>query len=177
MNIEKLSDLIAQAARSSYSALRNKYGKDEIVAYAIFSHDTSDSCGPVIATRTGLEKYDYGSKNDFIFSVAEWDEFDNGSSFDTVNDELEKLYEAGDYDEDPDWHDKFRELVFEANVKGLEILISEGFFGSEDERNDIFIVFSLSDSETFDTHEPNWVKRLNTISVSNTNHEWRRSNA
>jgi hypothetical protein len=175
MDIEILFKLISQSAKVSFTESREKYGKNNIVGYSIVSHDTADSCGPVIATKKGLDSFEYGSKNDFLFSPVEWDEFDSGPSFNEVNEEILKLYDAGDYEVDPDWHDKFRELVFEANVKGLESLINEGFFGTEEERNSIFIVFSLSDSETFETHEPGWVKRLNTVAVNQSNEKWRNS--
>lgn len=148
-------------------------GQGEIIGYSILSHDTADSCGPVVATRRGLAEFKYGSRDDFLFSPEEWDEFDNGPSFELVNKEIAKLYDSGDYEVDPDWHGKFRELVFEAAVVGLERLVRDGFFGSEDERDRIFILFALSDSETFETHEPGWVKRLNTPAVVQRNDTWR----
>ena len=177
MDIEKFAENIALAARSSFTEFRERIGSDEIIGYAILSHDTADSCAPVVATYTGLADFTYANKDDFRFSPVEWDEFDKGASFDLVNEEIGKLYNAGDYEADPDWHVKFREFVFEANVKALEILIDCGFFGTEHERDKIFVIFSLSDSETFKTHEPEWVKRLNTTKVSNRNIAWRASYA
>lgn len=175
MDIDELAKIISDAARVSFSESRQKFGKDQLIGYSIISHDTADSCGPVVATKKGLGGYGYGPDTDYIFMPVEWDQFDNGPSFDKVNAEIGTLYDAGDYEEDPDWHDKFRELVFEANVRALEILINEGFFGSEDERNNIFIIFCLSDSETFETHVPGWVKRLNTETVSVDFDSWRKS--
>ncbi|MEZ4529018.1 MAG: DUF4303 domain-containing protein [Desulfobacterales bacterium] len=172
MNIKNLSELIKQAAKVSFSKSCEKHGKKNVIGFSILSHDTADSCGPVAATRAGLDNFEYGTKNDFMFSPVEWDEFDDGPAFDKVNEEIGKLYDAGDYETDPDWHNKFREFIFEANVRGLELLIQEEFFGSDEQRNDIFIVFCLSDSETFKTHEPSWVKRLNTSLVSERYYKW-----
>ena len=177
MKVEELSLKIAQALRFSFDSFRECLGENEIIGYGILSHDTADSCIPVICTRDGLDDFSLGSPEDFIFSPVDWDNFDRGSSFDLVNRELNKIYEVGDDSIDPIWHTKFREFVFEANVKALEALIDESYFGNDLKRDDIFIVFTLSDSEVFDTHEPGWVKRLNTIEVANRYLKWRSKNA
>ena len=177
MKVEELSLKIAQALRFSFDSFRECLGENEIIGYGILSHDTADSCIPVISTRAGLDDFSLGSPEDFIFSPVDWDNFDRGSSFDLVNRELNKIYEVGDDSIDPIWHTKFREFVFEANVKALEALIDESYFGNDLKRDDIFIVFTLSDSEVFDTHEPEWVKRLNTIEVANRYLKWRNKNA
>lgn len=175
MQIEDLATIIAQAAKVSFTETRDKFGKDQIVGYSILSHDTADSCGPVAATIKAQEAYDYGPDDDFLFDPVEWDLFDNGPSFNQVNEEIAKLYDAGDYEEDPDWHEKFREFVFEANVKALESLVSDGFFGTNDERSNVFVVFSLSDSETSETHVPHWVSRLNSDTINQNYSTWRNS--
>ena len=177
MNIDTLSKLITKAAKESFISYQVKFGENEIIGYSILSHDTADSCGPVLATKKALENSSFDDINDFLFSPTEWDQFDNGASFNQVNNAIGKLYDEGDYEIDPEWHNKFRELVFEANVKALEQLISEGVIDSENNRNDIFVIFCLSDSETFETHEPTWVKRLNTEKVSNSYMHWHSQNA
>ena len=176
MEIDNLAKLISEAARLSFTETRERLGDDQIIGYCILSHDTADSCFPIIGTKGALDNYEYGPDEEFIFSPDEWDEFDNGPAFDMVNSEMAKLYNAGDYEVDENWHVKFRELVFEANVRGLEILIKDGFFGSEEDRNSIFIIFCLSDSETFETHVPKWVRRLNTEEVSRKFEFWHNEN-
>lgn len=166
MTTEELAILISKAAKESFTEIREKFGKDQLIGYSILSHDTADSCVPVMATKDGCKNFANGSDRDFFLSPVEWDAFDNNAYFYNINEELEKIYDSGDYEKDPDWHDKFREFVFESNVRGLELLIDEGFFGNEADRNNIFIVFSLSDSETTQTHLPAWIKRLNTKSVN-----------
>lgn len=167
LDVDKLSKMIAAAASESFSASRAKHRKDEILGYAILSHDTADSCCAAVATQHGLKGFVHGEDNDFLFSPPEWDEFDNGTAFASVNNELIKAYDEGDYEIDPDWHEKFREDVFEATVQGLEILVRQGFFGMEEERNRLYLAFCLSDSETFTTHLPSWVSKLNTDRVTN----------
>jgi hypothetical protein len=96
---------------------------------------------------------------------VEWDVFPRDTHFELVNEEIGKLYEAGDYEIDENWHERFRELVFNSCVGALEKLVLEGFFGPETQRDELFITFSLSDSATSRTHVPGWVRRLNTRAV------------
>ncbi|WP_299873038.1 DUF4303 domain-containing protein [uncultured Cocleimonas sp.] len=166
MTIEELANLISKAAKVAFTEAHERYGEDQLIGYSIISHDTADSCFPVVATKNGCANYEYGSDSYFLFTQVEWDGSCDNSVFYKVNEEIGKLYDLGDYEQDPDWHNKFREFVFESNVRGLELLIDEGFFGTEEERNKLFIAFSVSDSETSETHLPNWVKRLNTESVN-----------
>jgi hypothetical protein len=166
MTTEELAILISKAAKASFTQTRERLGKDQLIAYSIYSHDTADSCSPLVASKSGSEKFESGSESGFLFTPDEWDQQDGYSCFDEVNNELLRLYDLGDYEQDTEWHNKFRELVFEVSVRGLELLIAEGFFGSEAERDKLFIIFSLSDSETSQTHFPDWVERLNTASVN-----------
>ena len=103
MKVEELSLKIAQALRFSFDSFRECLGENEIIGYGILSHDTADSCIPVICTRDGLDDFSLGSPEDFIFSPVDWDNFDCGSSFDLVNRELNKIYEVGGDSIDPIW--------------------------------------------------------------------------
>ena len=160
----QLADLISLAARQSFSAARADIGRDEIIGYAILSHDTADSCGPVVATRNGMAKRNDIPAADFTFQPVEWDVFPSDSYFEPVNRAIGKLYDAGDDDVD-DWHHHFRALIFDACVGALEQLVHEGFFGPAAQRNALFISFALSDSATTRTHAPGWIRRLNTEQV------------
>nr|WP_086937969.1 DUF4303 domain-containing protein [Thaumasiovibrio occultus] len=173
MSLETLRDLIAQAAKCAFVAVREELGEANIAGYAILSHDCAYSCTPVVVTHKAMTTYQHGSAQDVLFSVVEWDHYDNSERFAQVNDVLLAMYEAGDDEIDDQWHEKFRELVFEANVQALEHLVGEGFFGDQQARNTLFVLFSLSDSETFDSHEPQWVARLNTAQVTQQNAQWR----
>ena len=177
MVVEVLSLHIAEALKTSFNGFRESLGENEIIGYGILSHDTADSCCPVVSTRAGIENFTLGSSEDFLFSPVEWDKFDRGPSFDLVNREICRIYDEGDYSIDPNWHIEFREFVFEANVKALETLVDQGFFGTDQQRDSIFIVFTLSDSEVFNTHEPEWVIRLNTSKVVSRNFKWRKKYA
>jgi hypothetical protein len=163
MTEAELTNLISLAASQSFSAGRGEVGSDEIIGYSILSHDTADSCCAVIATKKGQKKRTDIAAADFIYLPVEWDVYiPPNDHFELVNTEIQRLYEAGDYEIDESWHEKFRELIFNACVGGLEKLILENFFGREAQRNELFITFSLSDSATSKSHLPDWVKRLNT---------------
>ena len=166
MKTEALAVLMSDAARAAFTEKREQIGSDEILAYAIFTHDDADSCTTVLATKSAYDAYEIASKEYFLFTPVEWGEGGDYTHFAKVNEALETLYNLGDYEQDPDWHDKFRELVFEAGVQGLKRLVDEGFFGDEAQRDHCFITLYLSDSDTDQTHLEDWVKRLNTTSVN-----------
>lgn len=176
MREEELARLISDAARRSFVETQNAIGRDEIIGYALTSHDTADSCGPVVATRSGLEAFTpYGSAEEFRYSPDNWDCFDNQSAFDRVNQELLRLYETGDYEEDPEWHNRFRQLVFCSSVAALEALVGEGFFGIPDERDALFVMFGISGSLEWERRAPEWASRLNTPSVTKRFLQWHRA--
>lgn len=182
MTLKELAQSISKAAIQSFTKSQKKYGRDNIVGYALMSHDDANSCGPVIATKKGYSEYSRVMPDDFLFSPddfryspEEWDCFDSGPLFDKVNDSIEILYSAGDYEIDPDWHFKFRKLVFNACVSALEILIKDGYFGSPEDRDNLIIIFSVSDSKEFEISEPTWIKRLNTKNVFNGYRTWHKA--
>ena len=65
MSEDELACLIAGAARHSFNGTRSKLGTDQILGYALMSHDTADACGPVVASRKGLDAFDHGKPEDF----------------------------------------------------------------------------------------------------------------
>jgi hypothetical protein len=166
MKTEELARLMYDAARAAFTKKREQFGTDQILAYAIFTHDSADSCTTVLATKSAYDAYEIASKEYFLFTPVEWGVGGDYAHFAKANEALETLYNLGDYEQDPEWHNKFRELVFEASVQGLERLVDEGFFGDEAERDQCFITLYLSDSETNQSHLKGWVKRLNTTSVN-----------
>jgi hypothetical protein len=175
MKDEELARMISIAAAQSLADVRSVIGDEQIIGYALMSHDTADSCWPVVATRRGSEEFSYGSRDDFLYSPEDWDHFVNDSRFDAANQEIEKLYDAGDYEKDPDWHGRFRELVFNASVKALEILIEDGFFGPPEERDHLFIILCISDSDESELSAPIWAERLNTPGVFRSFMAWHRN--
>ncbi len=173
MTDSELAPLIADAARRGFDHAHHSLKRDEILGYAIMSHDTADSCGVVVATTGGLNEFrHYGTDDEFLYSAENWNYFISDSYFETVNEELLKLYEAGDYEVDPDWHDKFRKLVFNSCVLGLEVLIHDGYFGPLPQREGILVVLCISDSFEMQKSAPAWFKRLNPPSVFNRYTEW-----
>lgn len=175
MTEDELAGLIAGAARESFGATQTKLGVDQIAGYALMSHDTADSCGAVVSSKAGLDAFQHGDPADFRFAPEEWDEFDRSSAFDEVNKEIGLVYEAGDYEIDPDWHEKFRNLVFGSCARALEILVHEGFFGSPNERDKIFVNLCVTDSETSETVAPSWAQRLNTPLVFESYSTWHKA--
>ncbi|MEY4560825.1 MAG: hypothetical protein RLZZ618_102 [Pseudomonadota bacterium] len=173
----ELTTLIATAARASFSDVRAAIGADNIVGYAILSHDSADSCCPVVLTRHWLAERTEVSPDDVRFDPVEWDVFQRDTHFDNAQAALEALYKAGEAsedDSDEDWHAAFRELVFSSCVGALDTLVQTTFFGPEQPRDRLFITFSLSDSATSRTHSPGWVQRLNTLTVRNAFLAWHR---
>jgi hypothetical protein len=53
----ELARIISKAASGSFSDVRSVIGDQQIIGYALMSHDTADSCWSVMATRTGSEEF------------------------------------------------------------------------------------------------------------------------
>ena len=160
-----LVKLAYEAAKQAFDAARRALGDDEIVGYAILTHDTADSCQPIFATDRGVESFRFGSKQDFLFVPDNWDYDAHSQSFSALNKELQQRYDAGDYEVDVDWHAKFSRSVFDSCVDSLETLVREGYFEKLDCPNRPFVTLAVSDSDEMRTAAPGWVKRLNPKSV------------
>lgn len=159
MDFKKLKKEIEDASQQCFSVLRNKYSKDNICAYSLYSDADAISISPAINTKEYLLEMSAGDPDDSIYykwSPAEWKhEFEGAEFFEDISkalqEEAKKMNTQGQFLE-------FKKNVYEACVESLESLIKNNFFSKDS--NDCIIIFTLSDTED-SINEIKWVERLN----------------
>jgi len=151
---QTLKPIALDATKLAFDAARRALGDVEIIGYAILTHDTANSCQPVFATDRGAESFRAGTRQEFLFSPDNWDYFAHGSLFGEFNEQIELIYDAGDYEVDEDWHDKFRIDVFESCMFALESLVSDGYFDQLECPARPFVTLGVSEFSVW--HETAW---------------------
>lgn len=170
MDFKKLRKEIEDASQECFTALREKYSKNDICAYALYSDAGAMSISPAINTKEHLIDMCADDPDDSVYykwSPAEWKhEFEGAEFFEdvskTVQEESKKMTTQEQFSE-------FRKNVYETCVESLESLIKNGFFSKDS--NDCIVVFTLSDAED-SKNELEWIEKLNNKQNSHEFSSW-----
>jgi len=153
---------ITNAVRGSFDACRDRVGATEILGYAICSDDTAITCSPVVASQKGLLTYAHETADDFRFNPDEWTVQEGLEHVQAVGDVIYSLYEESeDYENNDDWHKEYRTRIYDLFVQALERLDAAAYFGTGRERDNIFVMAWVSDSNTPRERGAEWSRRLN----------------
>ena len=143
MNFEILKQKLENATKKAFIEMYEKYGTDNIYAFALYSDEDAMTICPSTNTLKYLENAD---PNDlyFKFAPAEWKYEMQGASSEfneicrDLRDELDKI------NDDEEWFYRNQKQVFNTCIDVLEKLKNENFFrdiiGKE-----IFLTFTVSD--------------------------------
>ena len=144
MNFEILKQKIENATKKAFTEMYEKYGADDIYAFALYSDEDAMTVCPSTNTLKYLENADQDDLVYYKFAPAEWKYEMKGAEKDfneicsDLRDELDKIKD------DEEWFYRNQKLVFNTCIDVLEKLKNENFFkniiGKE-----IFLTFTVSD--------------------------------
>lgn len=158
MDFNKLREEIENTSEQCFAALREKYSKDNICSYALYSDAGAMSISPAINTKNNLIEMCKDDPEDCVYykwTPAEWDhEFEGAKYFEDISQKLQEESKKLDTLEE---FTAFRNHVYKACLESLKNLVENGFFSKE---ADYIIVFTISDAEDFES-EIKWVEQLN----------------
>lgn len=137
-----LQGLLADAARRAVAAVRRAHPEQHIDAVALVSDDSAMTIGLMANSREALAASEYGEE--MLWNPAEWAFEDGGAYFDSAYRLLLQAHRELPFDVD---FATFRSGVFDACIAALARLDAEGCFGAGARRDEIVLLFDVSDSE------------------------------
>lgn len=153
MNTDELSKSIRKIAEHVFSKVEHK----SVAGYSIQSHDTADSVFFAVLKKGSIEA-DFESR---LFNVEEWDEYLESPEVDTLNSLIASIYDKmDDYENDPGWHKRFRELKFGSSLTALNQMKEEGFWSNKAEEIP-FVMFWVCGAEISEKEGVKWCEQLN----------------
>lgn len=164
-DFDNLKKRIEFAVRKCFAENLERYGKS-LCAFALISDDGAMTVVPCTNTVEHLKKMQHENveyKDAYEFSPVEWFT-DNGANveFDDICEIVAKEVLKGDLD-----FVGFKKELFESCVQVLEKLRNEQFFPE-----DLFVLFSISDTFESVENQIQWAKRLNSGEVVRRFEEW-----
>lgn len=185
VDFDLLTEEIREAARKAFTEVRESHKEETINCYALFSDESAMTIGHLANSREALE---LTCQSDDIVEALEL--IDHSERIEIVDDirwnSQEWSFSVGDehfdipyrmilaMDSDIPYNTKYGELVsgiFESAVSALEQLDSDGFFGEGVARNDVILLFQVSDSDEVEGA----AERLNTPEKYLQYRKWRNS--
>lgn len=164
---------MTDAVRKCFDACRERAGTSEIIGYAVCSDDTAITCSPIAASRKGFASCSYDNPNDFRFNPEEWDLQEEVDQLHAVGDAIYALYEdSEDYENNDNWHRDYRARIYELIVQALERLDAEGYFGSDEQRDEVFVMAWVADSDVPKIRGADWSRRLNRPAIHDAFVNW-----
>ncbi len=173
MNFETLSQNIENAAKKAFIEMYEKYGAEEIYAFALYSDEMAMTVCPSTNTLKHLATVDQADLS-YKFEPAEWKYEMVGAdkAFNEISKKLrDTLYENADAGADDEWFNGFQQQLFATCVDVLEKLKRENFFknivGKE-----IFLTFTVSDYDMKEKDVENIINRLNDNEYKTEYYNW-----
>lgn len=155
-DFEALTREIHAGARKAFTAVRNAHLDQTIDSFALFSDDSAMTIAHAANSTEVLANVAADvNRGDTIWNCAEWS-FDEGGEYLDIAYRM-ILLRQGDIPWEIDFG-QFRTGVFESCISALEQLDREGYFGQGDAREDVILLFQVSDSEEVEGA----MERLNT---------------
>ena len=150
--------------RAAFRGLRETFTDQHIYAYGISTTDDVSSVGCYVNTEEGLARAtSKDSSQDYYYRwcMNEWVYESSVSDLPEANRMLSEYYEL---ETSPDELSKHVGHVFDTCIRAMEALIEEGYFGSADQRQKLFIHIARPDSMEHSL-ELESTRRLNTPDV------------
>ena len=152
MKTEELSSQIYRVAKKAFLS----HQPASAVGYSIQSHDTADSISLVLLEENSLSDDLEAS----LFNIEEWSTFLESPELDALNSVIVSIYnEMDDYENSPDWHHEFRELVFSSSLKALKELRED--LKEEGKNSSPYLMFWVAGSKLSEKEGKNWCAELN----------------
>jgi hypothetical protein len=159
---------IKEAARRAFSGVRSQHPDETFYAFALCSDDSAMTVCPVANTEAAYRRCvaRYASYSPPVdahylrWGTVEWAYESAGQEY---FDQVQNLINVeGRYEErDPDGFVRFKGRVFASMILGLKDLDEEGAFGVGEERKEITLFCSVSDSGCAVWMEDESARRLN----------------
>lgn len=171
MDFEILRQKIEEATKKAFIEMFEKYGADEIYAFALYSDEGAMTVCPATNTLKHLTTTDPDDLFYYKFEPAEWKYEMQGAEIE-FNKICEELRNELDKNEDnEDWFTNFQKQLFDNCIAVLEKLSNEKFF-SQITGNNIFLTFTVSDYEFEESALKNIITRLNDNEYKTEYLEW-----
>jgi len=166
--------LALEGTRAAFTSIRRAHPDETIYGYGLSSHDDATSLNASANSEEALLKKlakvspDEFERNPtqreyYRLCMNEWVYSESSDALDAANSLIYGWGEESDFGHG-DAFLAHKNRVFDTSIRVLEALIEEGFFGTAEEREQLFIHFSLPD--TFQTEVMiESARRLNTPAV------------
>lgn len=162
-DFEALRREIRDGARQAFTAVRSAHPGERVNSYALVTDESAMTIGHVAASAETLQQTE--DPDEYRFMPDEWTLEEGGEFLDVAYRLILPRHQDLPFQLE---FREFRDGVFEAGVRALEELVEEGFFGSETERDDVLVLFHVTDADDLD----DVVARLNTPAMTARYREW-----
>ena len=162
-DFEQLKNEIREGARQAFTSVRQAHPGKNVNAFALMTDDSAMTVGPVANSEEAWRES--GGEEDFLWNPSEWSYTEGGEFLDIAY----RLILP--YHQDVPTEVEFEEFqagVFEAGIRALEELDGEGFFGTGTARENVVLLFDVTDSDVPD----DMAQRLNTPAMYARYQEW-----
>lgn len=163
-----LATEIARGARRAFDSVREAHSDQTLDAYALYTDESAMTICHIAHSREALAMAARGDQDDFKWSCHEWSFADNPEALEIAYRLI--LLHHRDFPFQVDFQ-TYRAGVFEACIQALERLDQEGYFGHGSTRDDVRVLFEVSDSDDV----PGANERLNPPRVYDEYRRWRES--
>jgi hypothetical protein len=161
--------LVRSGARDAFSSVRAQLPGERIYGYGLCSDDDAMTLYGIANSESALREAlaanaeavrKYADQADYFrFCLNEWRHSAESKGLQQANQMLQDRFDQVKQKSDLAWV-AFRNQVFDTCILALESLVNEGFFGSAEERKNMFVHFALPDA-TFDALLTESARRLN----------------
>ena len=163
IDFDQLTNEIREGARKAFDKIRTAHPDQKINSLCLFSDESAMTIAHCANSKEALIAA--GGDEDLVWNAAEWS-FNEGGEFLDVAYRMILPFHLDGYCKME--FAEFRDAVFEACVSALEQLDKEKFFGSGKDREDVVLLFEVSDSDEVEST----VKRLNTTKAFSRYKKW-----
>lgn len=158
-----LQTLLVTATRQAVTALRATHPGQHFNAYALLSDDSAMTISLLANSREALATAE--DEDEMLWNPGEWRFDEGGAYFDSAYRLLLQAHRGLPFTVE---FEVFRASAFEACIAALELLATEGLFGTGVKREETLVLFEVSDSDSID----GVMERLNAPQMVARLHEW-----
>lgn len=169
MENDELKTALLAPCKGAFESVSKQHGRENVIGFGFHTCEGYPHVGIVAATKEGLAANPHCNESEFLFSTDEWNLMPTDDGAEAANDLLAKAYDFGEAheDENVDWFDTYRDTFTSSCIEVLAELVDAGVFGSESERENLFLILGVSDSLISYTDGVEWSARLNTSAMHN----------
>lgn len=158
-DFKRFETLVIEGAREAFAAAKQDHPEKKMYAFGLYSDDdamtlvaianSEEALAEKMSKRPPEEFIEYPTQADYYrLCLNEWNHDAKSAKIEEASAMLLERFDQVKGGSIWKWW-RFRNKVFETCIRSLETLIAEGFFGTEADRQSMFIHFALPD--TMDT--------------------------